>query len=137
MEILYKDVKSVDGLFFQTEDIPEFVHAPNKLSYIIYLKDGTNNTNLALLHKFIRMFAMPYRMILLNSDGNEYIGFVLFWDIDDKEEFDSTMDWVSKTHSEWVVVNCQDVKEIPKITGFRIANNLFHARRLSLQGEML
>ena len=47
------------------------------------------------------------------------------------------MSWIAALHSEWVIVNCQEKKEIPKITGCRIANNLFHAKRLTLQGEVL
>ena len=137
MDTLHKDVKSVSGLFFFFFDIPDLVHEPEKLSYIIYLKNDQGKGNLASLHKFIKMFAMPYRMILVNDQNGECRGFILFWDKEDKEELDSTMSWIAALHSEWVIVNCQEKKEIPKITGYRIANNLFHAKRLTLQGEVL
>ena len=76
-------------------------------------------------------------MILLNESDREVIGFILFWDEDDMEELSSTMEWIVVSHPEWVVVDCQNTECTQKIIGYRIANNLFHAKRLVLQGEVL
>lgn len=137
MEVSHENVKSVSGLFFQVVDITGLMHEPKKSSFIIYLRNGQEKDNLSRLHKFIKMFALPFRMVLLNESDREFIGFILFWDEDDMEELSSTMEWIAVSHPEWVVVDCQNAEGIPKIIGYRIANNLFHAKRLVLQGEVL
>ena len=66
-----------------------------------------------------------------------FAGFIIYCNDEEKEELDSTMDWIAKSHSEWEVFLGQDTESLPKVIGYRIANNLFHAKRLALQGEVL
>ena len=67
MEVSHENVKSVSGLFFQVVDITGLMHEPKKSSFIIYLRNGQEKDNLSRLHKFIKMFALPFRMVLLNE----------------------------------------------------------------------
>ena len=64
-------------------------------------------------------------------------GFILFGDVGDKEEIVSTMEWTAKRHPMWRVYNCRQDEDVPRVIGYRIANNMFHAKKLSLQGEIL
>lgn len=138
MEIEYDDVKLVSGAYFQTLDESiEALNKTGKIAYMICLRNEPEKGDIPSIHKFIRMFAYPYRMVLIDDGNRESIGFILFGDLDDKEEIVSTMEWISKLHPMWRVYNCQHDEDVPKIIGHRIANNMFHAKKLSLQGEML
>lgn len=134
MDVQHEDVRSVSGAYFQITGVHDFINESGKISYMLYLKTGND---VAALHKFIRMFAIPYRMVLIDEGDKESIGFVLFGNEEEREQMDSIMDWISISHPEWMVINCQEEIDIPSIIGYRIANNLFHARKLSLQGEIL
>lgn len=135
MEVLHDNVKYVSGAYFQTCDTTSFINESGKILYILYLKHDLGN-NYSILHKFIRMFAIPYRIVLIDGGDKECIGFVLFGDNDEQEELDSLMKWIDILHPEWIVINCRE-DDMPNIIGFRIANNIFHARRLALHGEIL
>ena len=89
------------------------------------------------LYKFIRMSTITYRIALIDNNGIESVCFLLFGDKDEAEELDSTMDWVAGIYTEWIVLNKNSSADIPKIIGFHIPNNTFHARRLLLQGELI
>ena len=138
MEIEYDDVKMVSGAYFQTLDEPiEALNKTEKIAYMICLRNEPEKGDIPSIHKFIRMFAYPYRMVLIDDGNRESIGFILFGDQDDKEEIVSTMEWISKLHPMWRVYNCRQDEDVPRVIGHRIANNMFHAKKLSLQGEML
>lgn len=138
MEIEYDDVKLVSGAYFQTLVEPiEVLNKTEKIAYMICLCNEPKKGDIPSIHRFIRMFAYPYRMVLIDDGNRESIGFILFGDQDDKEEIVSTMEWISKLHPIWRVYNCQHDEDVPSVIGYRIANNMFHAKKLSLQGEML
>ena len=138
MEIEYDDVKLVLGAYFQTLDEPiEVLSKTEKIAYMICLRNEPEKGDVPAMHKFIRMFAYPYRMVLIDDGNRESVGFVVFGDEEDKEELVSTMNWIARLHPMWRVYNCLQDEDVPKIIGYRIANNLFHAKKLSLQGEML
>ena len=134
MDTLHEDVRSVSGIYFHMVDIPDEMR---DIAYILSPRDRTIKENFAALHKFIRMFAIPYRVVLLEKYEIEFVGFIIYCSEEEKEELDSTMDWTAKSHSEWEVFSGQDTGNLPKVIGYRIANNLFHAKRLALQGEVL
>lgn len=134
MDTLHEDVRSVSGIYFHMVDIPDEMR---DIAYILSPMDRSIKENFATLHKFIRMFALPYRVVLLEKCGLEFAGFIIYCNDEEKEELDSTMDWIAKSHSEWEVFSGQDTENLPKVIGYRIANNLFHAKRLALQGEVL
>lgn len=134
MDTLHEDVRSVSGIYFHMVDIPDEMR---DIAYILSPRDRAIKENFAALHKFIRMFAIPYRMVLLEKYEMEFVGFIIYCSEEEKEELDSTMDWTAKSHSEWEVFSGQDTENLPKVIGYRIANNLFHAKRLALQGEVL
>lgn len=134
MCVLREDVRSVSGIYFLLADATELINESGKITYMLYLKSGTNFSE---LHKCIRMFAIPYRMVLIDEGDQESIGFVLFGDEDEREELDSMMEWIALSRSDWMVINCQKEINVPIIIGHRIPNNLFHAKRLALQGEIL
>lgn len=135
MEVLHDNVKSVSGVYFQMADTKNLVNESGKILYIICLKNNAES-DCSILHKFVRMFAIPYRIVLIDDGDRECIGFILFGDKEEEEELDSLMEWIDISHPEWVVVNCQE-DDMPNIIGFRIANNMFHARKLALHGEVL
>ena len=134
MDTLHEDVRSVSGIYFHMVDIPDEMR---DIAYILSPRDRSIKENFAALHKFIRMFAIPYRVVLLEKNGMEFAGFIIYCSKEENEELDSTMEWIAKSHSEWEVFLGQDTESLPKVIGYRIANNLFHAKRLALQGEVL
>lgn len=134
MDVKREDVRAVSGIYFLITDATDLINESGKISYMLYLK---SRTNLAALHKFIRMFEIPYRMVLIEEGDQECIGFVLFGDEEEKEELDSMMEWIALSHPGWIVINCQEEIDVPSVIGYRIANNLFHANKLALQGEIL
>lgn len=136
MEVLHDDVRSVSGVYFRITDTTNLINESGKIIYLLYLKNGVEN-NFSILHKFIRMFAIPYRIVLIYVQNQECIGFVLLGDEEEQEELESLMEWVDVSHPEWIVINCRKNAEVPNIIGFRIANNMFHARKLALHGEVL
>ena len=136
MEVLHDDVRSVSGVYFRITDTTNLINESGKIIYLLYLKQGVEN-NFSILHKFIRMFAIPYRMVLIDAQNQERIGFVLLGDEEEQEELESLMDWVDTSHPEWIVINCQKSAEVRNIIGLRMANNLFHAKKLALHGEVL
>lgn len=135
MEVLHDNVKTVSGVYFQITDTMNLDNESEKVLYVLYLKHDAGN-DYSILHKFIRMFAIPYRIVLIDDGERECIGFILFGDKEEQEELDSLMEWIDISHPEWVVVNCQE-DDMPNIIGFRMANNMFHARKLALYGEVL
>lgn len=138
MEIEYDDVKLVSGAYFQALEEPiKISNETEKIAYMICLRNELEKRDVPAMHKFIRMFAYPYRMVLIDDGNRESVGFVVFGDEEDKEELVSTMNWIARLHPMWRVYNCQHDEDVPKIIGHRIANNMFHAKKLSLQGEML
>ncbi len=134
MDTLHENVRSVSGVFFQISGVTAYCQEPKKITYMLYLKKGKSY---AALYKFIRMLAIPFRMVLIDECDMEQIGFVLMDDGEEKEELESIMEWIVRVHPEWIVINCQEATSIPTIIGYRIANNLFHAKKLVLQGEIL
>ena len=56
------------GIYFLLADATELINESGKITYMLYLKSGTN---IAELHKFIRMFAIPYRMVLIDEGHAE------------------------------------------------------------------
>ena len=130
------DIKKVSGIYFKLSEVPILLDNQENIFYVIYPKKA-EFSNLSALGRFIRMFAISYRMVLIENDGDEFIGFVLIGNPNEREELDSTMSWVALSHPEWMVCNLQDKSEYPSIIGYRIANNLFHAKKLLLLGEVL
>lgn len=138
MEALREDIRSVSGVYFCVNgETNNLMNKSEKISYMVYLRNKPTTDELGAMRKFIRMFAIPYRVVLIDDNNKEGIGFLLFGDCEEKEQLDSIMEWIALKHPEWDVVNCLDGAYVPKIIGYRIANNPFHAKRLILQGEIL
>lgn len=138
MEIENDDVKLVSGAYFHVLDEPiKILNETEKIAYMICLRSEPEKGDIPTMHKFIRMFAYPYRMVLIDDEKRESVGFVLFEEPDGKEEIASTMEWIARIHPMWRVCNCQQEEDVPRVIGYRIANNLFHAKKLLLQGEIL
>ena len=68
-----------------------------QLCDVVYLK----SRNEVQARSFIRMFAIPYRVVLLEKNGMEFAGFIIYCGKEEKEELDSTMEWIARSHSEW------------------------------------
>lgn len=136
MEVLHDDVRSVSGIHFRIMNTTDFVDISGKVSYLLYLKHDSGQ-NIYTLRKFIRMFAIPFRMVLIHKGNMDCIGFILFMDKSEQQELDSMMEWTAISHPEWIVTNFSKNVDVPDIIGLHIANNLFHARKLVLQGELL
>lgn len=136
MKVSHDYVRSLSGVCFRITDTMDFISEPGKISYLLYTK-RVSEKHFSNLHKFIRMSAIPYRMVLVEEEHRECIAFVLMGNKEEKEELDSLMAWVELSHPEWTVIDCQKNAEIPSIIGFRIANNQFHAKKLALHGEVL
>ena len=60
-------------------------------------------------------------------------GLLLYGSADEKEDLASTMEWLSVRNPEWRIDRCDTVNQLPKIIGYRIANNLFHEKRIGMQ----
>lgn len=137
VEVIREEVRSVSGIHFRLADVnDDLMNNSEKISYMIYPNDELTG-GIASIQKFVRMFAIPYQIVLIDEGNRENICFLLSENCADKEEMDSTMGWIADTHPEWVVVDCRNKGTVPKVVGYRIANNLFHARKLALQGEIL
>lgn len=133
MGVLHEDVRNVSGIYFQlTDNIKDFIDVPEKITYLIYLKDTPKTGDLEPLLRLIRFFTFPYRIVLIEDGTLVKIGLIIYGFYEEKEEIDSTMNWIAETHPKWVVE-----ENVSTIIGYRIANNLFHAKKLILQGEIL
>lgn len=132
MDTEKSEIRKKLGAYFIITGKADFLDKQDEVYYVIFPK-VTGTGGLPALKKFIRMFAFSYRMVLIAEDDREYIGFVLIGRSDDKEELDSTINWIAKSHPEWIVSNLQEKGNGPNIIGCRIANNPFHARKLRLQ----
>jgi len=137
MEVLHDEVKSVFGYFFITCDNTIIANDHGNIHFMVYPKDGSNKEDNKKLQKLIRLLALSYRMVLIDDGYKENVGFLLYGEIDESEDLEATMDWIALSHPKWVVVDCQKETNTPTIIGYRIANNLFHAKKLMLHGELL
>lgn len=133
MKVLRENVRFVSGAYFRILDIPAFANESGEIAYMLYQKDETERV--ISIVKSIRMLSIPYRMILLTEGDRECCGVFLYGN-DEQEELVSVMEWIAMTHPKWMVINCRKVTNTPKIIGYRITNNLFHAKKLALQGEI-
>ena len=137
MKVKDEEVRTVSGLMFQIiNDYEETKKEADRLVYMLFLRDEWKMKSFISVYKFIRMLTIPYRIALIDNNGIESVCFLLYGDKDEAEELDSTMDWVAGMHPEWIVLNKNSSADIPKIIGFHIPNNSFHARRLLCQGKV-
>ena len=83
----------------------------------------------------MRMSACNFRIVLADMGGTEYIGFVISANPDECEIIKDMLDWGVHTHDGWGMAEL--TADTVKIKGIRIANNMFHAEKITLQGELL
>lgn len=137
MEEMKKNVILKYGAYFHMLDSPEFPSIePGKISYMIYLSDDADNSDLNDLRKFVHIYSISYRMVLID-DQKYKTCYLLEGEQSEKEELDSVMKWLIKIHPRWKIIDCQEDTGIPYIVGYRVANNKFQAKRLELQGEIV
>ena len=137
MKVNHEEVRNVSGIMFQIVNEYEEKNESYRLVYMIYLKGESKKYDFVSLYKFIRISAMPYRIVLLDNKGIDRVCFLLYGNEDEAEEMNATMDWIARIHPEWNVLNKTGLTQIPRIIGIHIPNNSFHARKLLLQGEVL
>lgn len=137
MDVRHEDVRAVAGMKFRLVDTSFINNELKKTMYILYSEDKSNISNVHSIKKVIKMFAIPYRTVLLENEGQNVAGLLLYGSADEKEDLASTMEWLSVRNPEWRIDRCDTVNQLPKIIGFRIANNLFHEKRITLHGEIL
>ena len=129
-------IRVVSGLFFRLADYSYGVkEKQNRIAFILYIEKKSDSKDRTKLQRWVHLSGYAFRIILFEIAGKEYIGYELLGNADEKEEMESLLGWIIKTHENWNMLNCQ--KETFTILGIRMANNRFHAKKLMLQGEHL
>ncbi len=137
MDVMHEGIRTVSGIhFIEVDDTYDVKTNEDQLIYLIYIdKEGRNREDISSILKFIRMFAWLYRICLLDIDGKNEVGFLIYCDENERDEMTSMMEWIAKTHTGWTVI--EYTGDNLRIIGIRIANNMFHEKKLILQGEIL
>jgi len=136
MDVMHKGIRTVLGIhFLEVDDTYDVKTKEEQLIYLIYFDSEGRKEDVSSILKFIRMFACSYRICLLDINGKNKVGFLIYCDENERDEMTSMMEWIARTHNEWAVT--EYTGESLRVIGIRIANNMFHEKKLILQGEIL
>ena len=77
VEVIREEVRSVSGIHFRLADVnDDLMNNSEKISYMIYPNDELTG-GIASIQKFVRMFAIPYQIVLIDGGNRENICFLL------------------------------------------------------------
>lgn len=135
MEVNNNETKIVSGVVFRLVDVGDADWKDSK-EYILHLKNDFSKTEFVSLHKFVRMFAWPYRIVLVREKEKDCIAFLIYPADEEEQEMNTLMRWIEEVHPEWSVAPMKSMVEKTSVVGVHIPNSRFHERRLLLQGEV-
>jgi len=136
MKAIHEGIRTVSGIhFLKVDDRYDIRTRADQMIYFIYISRQRSREDILVLLKFIRMFDCSYRICLLDINGRNKVGICIYCDEDEQSDMASIMEWFVKTHKGLKTI--EYTGKNMRVIGIRIANNMFHANKLVVQGEVL
>ncbi len=120
--------------FINVDKNYQILENSDETAYLLYVK---TNQDINEVIKCARLLCREYKIVLLSDSNSEYICVVIYINIDEKDSFEHTLNWIKKNHPDCSITCINDMTNDLKIIAKRVANTQFQAKKLMLYGERL